>query len=405
MSHESSAMADFVGDASFSFEEALRCIASRLPDELIGVEAVERLALCASVLPAGAGQSMFGFEMRLDDTAPLCDFFLDVPPNSPAGADLVESGRSSAARASDRSLGRVLQELQSRDNFLSRWFRRVILEYDLIDGAESGRSSAARASDRSLGRVLQELQSRDNFLSRWFRRVILEYDLIDGAESGRLHPGLFLTPAFGDGEDVLDDDSPYQIANPGVLVAALCAAVNWQEEREEVRTVFGIVDALPAVARLTHIGALPIRTPRALRFLLRMPPDEVTGYLDRIGWQGSRAAVAQVLSLAFPGFDRLAVGLDITGRTVSPRIGVELHFHRPWWHIKPGDYREFVDRFVTQGWCTPRKAAGLERWMRREHLVWKHGHFQFVSGLSHFKLVIDGRKVSLKGYAGAKFLF
>ena len=360
MSNGSSVLADFAGYGSFSFEAALRCIASCLPDELIGAEAVERLALCASALPASAGQSMFDFEMRLDDAAPLCDFFLDVPPNSPVGADLIESGRS----------------------------------------------GAARAEDRSLGRLLHELQNRDNFLSRWFDRVILEYDLIDGGEDGRLHPGLFLTPAFDEGGDMSDDAPPHQLANPGVLVAAMCAAVNWQEDREEIRTVSGIVDALPAVARITHIGALPIRTPRALRLLLLwMPPDEVAGYLDRIGWQGSRAAVAQVLALAFPGFDRLAVGLDVTGRTVSPRIGFELHLRRPWWEVEPRDYREFVDLCVTQGWCTPPKAVCLDRWMRREHLVWKHGSLRFVSGVSHFKLVIHGRKVSAKAYAGARFLF
>ena len=185
----------------------------------------------------------------------------------------------------------------------------------------------------------------------------------------------------------------------------MCAAVSWREDREELRTVFDIVDALPAVARITHIGALPVRTPRALRLLIEMPPGEVAGYLDRIGWQGSRTVVAQVLSLASSGFDRLAVGLDITGRTVSPRIGFELHLRRPWWDVEPGDYREFVDRCVTQGWCTPPKAVGLGSWMRREHLVWKHGSLRFVSGLSHFKLVIDGRKVSVKAYAGAKFLF
>ena len=183
------------------------------------------------------------------------------------------------------------------------------------------------------------------------------------------------------------------------------SAISVREDREELRTMFDIVDALPAVARITHIGALPVRTPRALRLLIEMPPGEVTGYLDRIGWHGSRTVVAQVLPLASPGFDRLAVGLDITGSTVSPRIGFELHLRRPWWDVEPGDYREFVDRCVTQGWCAPPKAVGLGSWMRREHLVRKHGSLRFVSGLNHFKLGIDGRKVSVKAYAGAKFLF
>ena len=51
------------------------------------------------------------------------------------------------------------------------------------------------------------------------------------------------------------------------------------------------------------------------------------------------------------------------------------------------------------------KAMGLEHWMRWERLVWKHGSLHFASGLSHFKVGIDGRKVSVKAYAGAQLLF
>ena len=62
---------------------------------------------------------MFGFEMRLDDPLPLCDFFLDVPPDSPVATWLIERGRSGEAGATDRSLGWLLHELQRCDSFLS----------------------------------------------------------------------------------------------------------------------------------------------------------------------------------------------------------------------------------------------------------------------------------------------
>ena len=171
-------MADSGESASFHFEAALYHIALRMPDELMDAEAAQRLAQCASTLPGSASQSMFGFEMRLGDAAALCDLFLEVLPNSPIGSDLTASGRS----------------------------------------------RTALAGERNLGRLLRELQERESFLSRWFGRVILEYDLIDGGETGRFHPGLFLTPAFPENGALPDDTPVHQTANSGVLVAAMCAA-------------------------------------------------------------------------------------------------------------------------------------------------------------------------------------
>ena len=342
-----------------AFGSALRSVASSMPDALIGAEAVERLVQCASALPASAGQSMFGFEMRLDGNAPLCDFFLDVPPDSPLGADLVERGRS-------------------------------------------GRASP---TDRSLGRLLQDRQQSESFLSRWFERIILEYDLIEGGHRGRFQPGLFLTPAHEDGRELPDIGAPTQLAGPEVLVAALCSAAGWPHDRRELRKVSEVLDLMPGNARLKHVGALPIRTPRAVRLLLNMQPDDVAAYLDRIGWAGHRESVVHTLSLASSGFARTVVGLDVTGGTVSSRIGFELHMDGPWWTVTPDAHRDFVELCVAEGWCLPGKAKGLGLWPRRETLVDTHRIVRFFSGLNHFKLTVDGPTVSVKAYTGATFLF
>ncbi len=325
-----------------------------MPDALIGAEAVERLVRCASTLPASAGRSIFGFEMRLEDNAPLCDFFLDVPPDSPLGADL----------------------------------------------AERGRSAHASPTDRSLGGLLWNLRRNGSSLSRWFGRVILEYDLIEGGHRGRFHPGLFLTPACEVG-----DKTSAQSAGPEALTAALCSGVGWPEDQPEIRGVTRILDAMPGDARLTYVGVLPVRTPRAIRLLLNMRPDDVADYLDRIGWSGHHGSTARALSLASPGFGGIVVAMDVTGGTVSPRIGFELHLDDPWWTVTPSDYRDFVELCVAEGWCLPSKARALEIWPRRESLFGTHGMVRFFSGMNHFKLTIDDQTVSVKAYAGARFLF
>ncbi len=345
-------------DDSRSFDALLRCVAACLPDDLIGVEATERLALCGSTLPVSAAQSMFGFEMRLDDTAPLCDFFLDVPRDVPVSTYLIAQGRSRQAGAVARGLSRLLQELERRDSFLSRWFERVILEYDLVDGGN-------RAS---------------------------------------LVPGVFLPPAEPETETLPDGVPPYQLANPGVLVAAMCATVNWPEEKEELRTVFRMVDVLPAGARVAHIGVLPVRKARAIRFLLRMPAEQVMEFLDRIEWQGPCAEVARALSLAAPGFSRLTLGLDVTGGTFSPRIGFELHFDRPWQELASEDCDDFISLCEAEGWCVAAKARRLRNWPRMQYLIHDREFVPLLSGLNHFKLVVHNREISVKAYAGAKLL-
>ncbi len=342
-----------------SFDAALRCAASCMPDELIGSQALERLALCGATLPACAAHSMFGFEMRLDDPLPLCDFFMNVPPDSPIAAWPVKHGQSNEACATDRSLGRLLHELQRRDSFLSRWFDRVLLEWDIIDSNDS-----------------------DQFL-----------------------PGLFLTPAVDEREDLPDHVPPYQIANSGVIVAVACAAANWQEDKEEFRTAFRIVDELPAGARITHIGVLPARKFRAIRFLFPMPPGEVADYLGRIGWEGPCDTVTDVLLLASLGFERLTVALDVTGSSISPRIGFELHFARPWRTLVYDIEHDFIDLCVAEGWCVPSKAKGLKKMARWEYFIHEGEFVPFLSGLNHFKLVVQDQKVLVKAYTGAQFLF
>ena len=130
------------------------------------------------------------------------------------------------------------------------------------------------------------------------------------------------------------------------------------------RTVSRCFEQLPDFAEVEHVASLACRGSDAVRMIIGMPREEVGAYLERIGWPGSRAQVEELTKTWLSYLHFAEVNLDV-GESVGPTIGLALPFpekpHEPW-------AKEFLQRMVDAGLCTPEKREAILQWPGRERV-------------------------------------
>ena len=347
--------------AEASLDTVLETIASCMPDEILSGKGLDLLLKRAQHLPACALDEMFMFESRLEDPQPACDFFLWAIPRTRFGQHLIERGKRESATLFDAGLSWYLSEVGRPDSFLARWLSMSILEYDLI-----GSSTDCPAP-----------------------------------------PGVFLE-AHGRQQDahplVHGTRRREKQGNPGVLTAAVCAAVGRQEDIEERRTVESLFNAMPAGAGCSHVGALPSRKPRALRLVFSMSFDDCSDFLRNICWKGSIDRLLRIASEIGPMVRRVGLSCDATAAGVSPRMGFELFRDQAWAGTTAQDWYPFLDYVLCNHLAHPGKVKALMRWPKQQLIFWGNDVVHLVSGINHFKLILDEETVQVKSYVGARFM-
>ena len=343
----------------------LSAVLEIVPDAILSGPGRGRVLRWASQLPAFALESTFGFESRLDEDQARCDLFLAVQPRSRFSRHLIASGTHSRALASARGLGGVLAEVADPDGFLSRWFRTVILEYDL---------AASRAPETEA-------------------------------------PGVFLEP-HGSFLDPRGNSTPSArgrgvTCGPRIMTSAICRAVGREADPAECGAMERVHRALPRTTTTEHLGALPGREPRAVRLVVAMPKTEVVPFFERIEWTGSMAHLERALHW----LDRLrgaaetaTLACDVSAEGVSARLAFELFVRDRWHRGRPRFWAPMIGHFVENGWCTRAKAAGLRSWPEGDYLLTESGVYQLLTGINHLKLVLHGDGIATKAYMGAFLL-
>ena len=294
----------------------LRCV----PRALLDAAAARRLLGFARTLPESAGDELVMFEFRLGERSRAADMAVSAVPHTPFADWLGERGEAEGASPLSRGLARYLGDVGRPGSFLARWLGFVMLEYDLAD-AGGGEPSA---------------------------------------------PGVFLgsrvnVPGGGGGRAFVR----WRHGNPGVMTAAVCHAVGWEEVDRERREVQRVCDLLPRPGYSRHVGAMPGREPRAIRLIVGLPADAVPGYLPGLGFE-----------------------LSVLAGWKAP--------HRRW--------RPFLKRVLDLGLCLPEKEHALQRWPRYELLYLASGNRWLLSGLNHVKLAIADGSVSAKAYPMVKLV-
>lgn len=312
-------------------------------------------------LPASALETTFGFETRLSDSRPSCDFFLMAVPGTRFGQYLVERGALSNAKKPEEALAWYLTEIGRSGSFLSRWFSNAILEFDVME--------AQMRRPAPMG-VFLEAHWRD-----------------DDA-----HPLIHATRRRE------------KLGNPGLMTAAMSSAVGWEESPAERTAVEALFSALPEGAGCSHVGAFLLREPRALRVVFSMAMRESAPFLQRVGWHGNLDCLARLSDDLDPLLSRIGLACDVDEQGLRPKVGFELYRGLGWAKTPPAKWHVLLDFLGERDLATAEKIRAIRLWRNREMLFGEHEAMTLLSGVNHFKLILDGPAVQAKAYIGARLL-
>ncbi len=227
------------------------------------------------------------------------------------------------------------------------------------------------------------------FADAWdvrFDDVWLEYDVVRGATRT---PSLFFSPAAWRG--------PACTTQTRDGLRALGTEASSTFDR--------IVAAIPDHAGLFQVGRMLARAGTPVRLCVGpMLPDVAAGFLDAIEHPAS-ASARDALRRLGPLVDALAVGLDLTGDTLAPRLGIECY--RKTMMLARADGADLPLFDALGDACIAAKVAGLGRYVGYASVVdmpreWPpslqaparyaaDGSESFlVRKLHHVKVVLDG---------------
>lgn len=325
------------------------------PPALLGGDGLERLRAVAARLPLSAIDQPFGFEFALGREAADADFCVVAVPGGALAGHYVQRGRAASPGSPAAALGAILDaEAGGPAAFLVGKGGGVILEYDVPP------SSAGAAPPPSAP------------------------------------PGIFLVP-----RDNTAAAARRLLGDPAETAAALRAAAGWPADAEELSRIRRVYEVVSGAGLIAQAGVLPGRPRRAVRLVVhRIDRAELPGLLGRLDWPGSVDAVLSVVDDAGDLIKPAAVlSLDVSASGVLPRLGIELLRRAGEPRLDPAGWRPLIDLLVEKRSCLPAKAEGLRAWTRAEPLFGLGGVFRMFQYVNHFKAVVLGGDVSVKGYA------
>ena len=333
-----------------------------IPRALLDGPGWDRVLAAVRALPDAGLGAFLGCEFRLGAETPAADLFVVVRRGSRIARHYIRKGKAAPPRSPAAALGRHLAAVGKSGSVLHRRVAGTMLEYDLAEPPEPA-----------------------------------------GPEPAGLEPGVFLKirPAAAD-----ERRRPQRLP-----ITALADAVGWTDAGQEQRAVARALAALPPRARIAHVGALPGRTPRAVRVVAQeIGRGELAGALERLGRRGAIDPAAAILSGMETVLPRFRLAVDVAAAGLLPRVGVELYHAGSWSTGRDGwlatgahDWRPVTERLAQRGWCLPGKAHGLLEWCALDKMFDRRGVFLVYKGINHVKLTITDAGVDAKAYAGMTF--
>lgn len=347
-----------LNDFNETTSNVMRSVCASLPAVLISGEGINRVVERVAHLPVSVLDNTIGFECRLADDRPTCDFFISANPVSSFAQYLIETGKQESASTLDQSLGWFMEEIGRRDSFLARWLRSIIVEYDVVEPTKSPPNSV----------------------------------------------GIFIE-SHSKSEDVHPQSRPNlsieRLGNPGVMTSALCAAVGREENpsvREGTEALFA---ALPANSGCSHVGAFPSRSATSTRIVFSMAIGQAIEFLQRAQWQGDVDGLRSMFSDLDGMVYRIGLACDVMPEGLSSRMGFELFLKRDWKTVPVTDWHPLLDYFHDLDLAISTKIKYLKTLPRRQYLYGDNEIFQFLSGINHLKLVVEDSNFEVKAYLGA----
>jgi hypothetical protein len=348
-----------------STRDYLSVVAPYIPPELVSADTVEVISNVAAALPPC---SNFGLECRLGSPAPHADFLVAVIP----------SDGSRSAWAGENPLTALPQAVRTEpswrkiQSFLADWHANAA-GFEPIHDA-------------------------------W-----LELD-IDPHRPALPEPSFF----FGF-DDSVAANHPHLVET---LVERLLGSPLADRRRELLRRCFS---RLPPEGIVFQVGVMLSRGTDDVRLCTRrMTPQQITGYLARVGWPGSVAPLGRYLRALGPMVDAISLDLSL-GESALPQIGLECS-------IRDGAagrarMASLLEHLVASSACLPEKRDALFRWLGYctevadrprwpAHLLEASTalgddvYGAFARTLNHVKITYQsGEPIAAKAYLGVRHLW
>ena len=336
-----------------TFLDHLSIVTPNLQNGLLGEACADHLAELCSHFPYDIAQD-FGFESRLGNPEPVCDFCLQIRKGSPGA--LILAGKSNISNMS----GQLLE-----DPFWQR-----------------------------LARLFQSWTDAEHILSQFIEVIWLEFD---HHGSGYCHtPNLF----FGIAESGREDRNVQWVFVKRVLdeVYAILFDIPFPTDLADNMRV--CINALPERGGLYQVGFMIPRKTEAIRLILvRIGIDEIENYLSKIGWPGEMEIVENRISTYSSKFDYFVYNINI-GKTILPYLSIEMYFqnmYQPQFGPRWGEVMDFLE---SEQLLTADKRVSLIRFCGKKTSNSLYP-VRYINGINHFKMVYKkNAPVECKGYFG-----
>jgi hypothetical protein len=337
----------------YSLKDSLQPLKPHLTP-LVCPQVIEQLDSVSSYFP-DAIASTYGFEYRLQPSAPVVDFAFQV---TETGREILAGLNPHTRLSEDFNKHPVWQQIQK---FCGEWADpSSLLHYFISD-------------------------------------LWLEFDSkLDGDTSTNNIPipGLFFgvtSPPDNSGIS-FNYSWIWEQAMPSLLGTPLPPALE--------KKFIDCIKRLPPRTSIFQVGLMFSRTVEAIRLCLVGSPSELLPYLNEIGWTGQLAEVEKLVNSLSGCVDGIILDLDI-GEQIYPRIGIEGIFLTRYQACVNGQWESLLDYLTSQGLCAKETKDALLKYSGYS-LVKRLGDRIYVRGLNHIKLIYQsGQPLASKIYFGA----
>ncbi|MBD2616272.1 hypothetical protein H6G94_34395 [Nostoc punctiforme FACHB-252] len=337
----------------YSLKDSLQPLKPHLTP-LVCPEAIEQLDSVSSYFP-DAIASTYGFEYRLQPSAPVVDFAFQV---TETGREILAGLNPHTRLSEEFSKHPVWQQIQK---FCGEWADpSSLLHYFISD-------------------------------------LWLEFDSkLDGDTSTNNIPipGLFFgvtSPPDNSGIS-FNYSWIWEQAMPSLLGTPLPPALE--------KKFIDCIKRLPPRTSIFQVGMMFSRTVEAIRLCLVGSPSELLPYLKEIGWTGQLAEVEKLVNSLSGCVDGIILDLDI-GEQIYPRIGIEGIFLTRYQACVNGQWESLLDYLTSQGLCAKETKDALLKYSGYSLVKCLRDRI-YVRGLNHIKLIYQsGQPLASKIYFGA----
>ncbi|WP_445634101.1 Squalene cyclase C-terminal domain-containing protein [Nostoc sp. DSM 114161] len=381
----------------YSLKDSLQPIKPHLTP-LVCPQAIEQLDSVSSYFP-DAIASTYGFEYRLQPSAPVVDFAFQV---TETGREILAGLNPHTRLSEDFNKHLVWQQIQKfstewadPSSLLHYFISDLWLEFDLkLDSDTSGLANQNCCVDPAREQGSRGAGGNEGTLSS------APLPLCPSAGHQTTSTNNIPIPALFFGVTSPPDNSGISFNYSWIWEQAMPLLLGTPLPPALEKKFIDCIKRLPPRTSIFQVGLMFSRSVEAIRLCLVGSASELLPYLTEIGWTGQLAEVEKLVNSLSGYVDGIILDLDI-GEQIYPRIGIEGIFLTRYQACVNGQWESLLDYLTSQGLCAKETKDALLKYSGYS-LVKRLGDRIYVRGLNHIKLIYQsGQPLASKIYFGA----